>query len=911
MTSTVQPPDGGRSFAEAGSDRVEGVGRAGVGSDAFTLRHRRVRAAATTAAGLVAPSNSLHRFVAQNPHQGLEHLPVEDGLRWAAEESGSQTTWGLARLRDEHSRGAFTRAHALGVLRSAVTDLADQPGVRCAGVDIDADEILVIDLLAGPTSLPIHRVAVLPSEFLDTVRPGLAELIDRYCAQWAAGYLDDVAAWPMPQRDLGVFGAWRRLAVADPNLRDLVGPGASRLIESLPGYLEDIAADALIRCSVDPAETIATMTRALFRVPGWSSAFVRRDGVDGRDVLGWITLRLVVEAALIEPGFLRSAFQAARTAEVQSAASRDLIEAEHQTRRVEAVIDALHIGTVLANDPARRQVARLLGLVGDAQRDIMLSGAFEAAYRDRLLALVSPTATATFMVADSTPTPARVTRPAVQLVCCIDPRSEGLRRHAERVSGGQVETFGFAGFFGLVLQLQDLDERTAAASCPVLLSPDAVVTEVPAHDADPAELAHRNAWRRRRAALVDSWKYTKTQGASAFSLAELAGWVTGPFAAAATVTPQSTDRARRSVERRFRPGIATTWEFPEGMDLVETAASILRGIGLSTTVAPLVVLAGHGSRHRNNAHRAALDCGACGGRHGGDNARIAAALLNRVDVRAGLAERGVNLPDDTVFVAADHETTTDRVVLLDVPLDVSFGADRDALDNLRQWLTDAGDALCAERAGLLPDGVGRLSTAADPAAVTRRAADWAQIVPEWGLLGNAAFIIGPRSATLDHDLDRRVFLHSYEPTADRDGANLAAILGGPAIVAQGINAQYAAAAAHPDRHGAGPKPLHNPVGRLGVLRGPDGDLQTGLPAESVSLGGTALHEPMRLTVVIDAPHDRIDAVIRSNERVGHLVNNGWMHVVGVADGQWALRRRGGGWHSWSPERSTGPGAASR
>jgi uncharacterized protein YbcC (UPF0753/DUF2309 family) len=58
-----------------------------------------------------------------------------------------------------------------------------------------------------------------------------------------------------------------------------------------------------------------------------------------------------------------------------------------------------------------------------------------------------------------------------------------------------------------------------------------------------------------------------------------------------------------------------------------------------------------------------LHCGACGGFSGDVNARLLASLLNDAEVRAGLAERGIPVPDDTLFVAALHETTTDVVTL--------------------------------------------------------------------------------------------------------------------------------------------------------------------------------------------------------------------------------------------------------
>jgi hypothetical protein len=44
-----------------------------------------------------------------------------------------------------------------------------------------------------------------------------------------------------------------------------------------------------------------------------------------------------------------------------------------------------------------------------------------------------------------------------------------------------------------------------------------------------------------------------------------------------------------------------------------------------------------------------------------------------------------------------------------------------------------------------------------------------------------------------------------------------------------------------------------------------------------------MHAPLRLSVVIDAPRERIDAVIAKHETVRNLVLNKWIHLLRFGD----------------------------
>jgi hypothetical protein len=279
-----------------------------------------------------------------------------------------------------------------------------------------------------------------------------------------------------------------------------------------------------------------------------------------------------------------------------------------------------------------------------------------------------------------------------------------------------------------------------------------------------------------------------------------------------------------------------------------------------------------------------------------------AAILNAPAVRERLAGRGIVIPAETLVLAAEHNTTTDTVTIFDPP--GGIGGHGQRLGKLRGDLATARKGAAAERLRRLPGG----GDPADPvAAVERRAADWAQVRPEWALARNAAFIVGPRAMTRAADLGGRCFLHSYDWTGDDEGRFLEVILTAPMVVAEWINTQYFFSTIDNAVYGAGSKTTHNVVGAFGVVQGNGSDLMTGLPAQSVmAADGQAYHEPLRLMTVVEAPVGRVEAVIARNGILQTLFGNGWvaLMVMDPETGRKLRRSRTGKWlpadAPWTP-----------
>jgi uncharacterized protein YbcC (UPF0753/DUF2309 family) len=813
--------------------------------DQHDLDH--VASALQAACGRIAPLWPLESFVAVNPYLGLLDHGFEEAALTLSHAAGTHTTMPAAFYRSAHDRGL-------------VEDLDIEAALRARGRGATtAAELLT---LAEATSELAPPRILMPSEVASTATGrDWARLRTDRVSGWAAAHFDrGQALWRSADAGLGAFASWKQDASLD-RTPDIMGlKGFRSTVRSLPDDPVTAAALALDELGVGGEAVLPFVHALLLRVGGWA-AFTARVAWDA-GLAGEQDDTPVQFAAVLlcwELGIWRATTDPAISAAWSRARAR-LDGSEEATVGDEPL--ALHL--LLQDAYDRSAQRRLVGLLSDQP-------------------VTSP---------DAAPT-----RPSLQAMFCIDVRSELFRRNLEATGSG-IETLGFAGFFGLPLGYLPLAHEAPIAQCPVLLSPAHVVAETL-----PDEEATADAVARRRLDhhVTRAWKSFKMGAVSCFSfvgpvgLAYLPKLITDGRGLTRPVQPPETDglpaAAVAAAGPSLVPGQAAATGLTTGIEptaRIDLAEGALRGMSLVEGFAPIVLLAGHGSSTVNNPYGTGLDCGACGGHTGEVSARVAASMLNDPAVRHGLAERGIEIPDDTWFVAALHDTTTDDVTLYDTS-SVPAGH-REQLAEIAALLADAGHRCRAERANRMG-----LGDAADPdAAVRARATDWAQVRPEWGLAGCRAFIAAPRAATRGLDLGGRAFLHSYDRHSDDGFGVLETIMTAPMIVASWISLQYYASTVDNEHFGSGDKTLHNVVGRVGVLEGNGGDLRSGLPWQSVHDGTDLQHEPLRLQVVIAAPTDAMSSVIARHDMVRELCDNRWLALYACDDDGTVTHRYAGG-----------------
>ncbi|MBL9083422.1 MAG: DUF2309 domain-containing protein [Planctomycetales bacterium] len=719
------------------------------------------------------------------------------------------------------------------------------------------------------------------------------ELLIRFCAAFVdQGFAD----WSLPARNQGFFKAFctvygGRGGPPEPWQAGLAEELA-RLDHEDVGPRESIV-ESLRQLGVSEGEWDEFLTESLVALRGWAGLLrqneVRSDRVavpvPQGTLLEFLAVRLVLErfalrhVAKTSLGFTGPLFELRETA----LASMHRVGRDDDDQRA---FQVFQLAQVLGWTPA--QLAKLSRqcwgmLTGEIEafngleRRRILHQAFERRFRNQVLDAFT---------LHTRSEPRTVDNPKFQSVYCIDAREESFRRHLEEIEP-EAETFGAPGFFGVAMYYRGASDAHYSTLCPIVVMPQHWVTEEVVYS---LEETHKRRARTRKAlgaASLQVHSGSRSLAKGALLTAGLGVLASIPLVAR-VLFPRLTARIRRRASSIMETPVVTRLvlerhQDPPGLEpdhagfnlteMTDRAERLLRDIGLTSNFARLVFFFGHGSFCLNNPHKSAYDCGACSGAAGAPNARALAAMLNDRRVRDRLAQRGLNVPDTTIFVGGLHNTCADAITFFD--LDLLPRSHRNDFESAVNTLERVCERNAHERCRRFDSAPLNISYQGARRHVENRSEDLAQTRPEFGNATNAICYVGRRSRNRGLYLDRRCFMNSYDPTQDDEQCSiLARILAAAVPVCEGINLQYFFSYIDSPGWGAGTKLPHNVTSLLGVMDGAASDLRTGLPWQ-----GVEIHEPVRLLFVLETTPAGILGIMDRNPVIGRILRNGWAQLA--------------------------------
>ena len=612
-------------------------------------RRMELRGVVRLAGEVIAQYWPMRTFVHHNPLHSLEYLPFEETVRRGKQSMGGNGYLPSLSYRDYLKSGRIQSRHlddalkplvhdkrvVIGshtvthgaVLRACLADGLCTPVVEPLDDQLPDPSKSLIDRLAARIESVItfphlrERIctiaegdeAALGRRFTlshwcdDTLGTQIVRQINNQLIKWCEAFLDEGhAAWSMPEREQGLYGAWKALAAQEWSLFGIAD--SRRMIAQLPDHPEDALLESLDALGIPTDFRQDYLSLQLTALPGWAG-FIKWRGEE-RDypwqqaypaglvkflaIRLWYARELVHKVCREELGiegrynaviaYMRAHAEEYYLRRQRVAGRLPALYAEEVDRLAHqkgngwsTVLDRYRTEVVPRQEAAARRGAarRLLALVrsldidpaqiaesapGDLKQMVdwmdafpesdhgpVWLKAFETSYQDRLLGQLRTRANEA-----SRPAP---TRPYSQSVYCIDVRSEPFRRHLESV--GPHETYGFAGFFAAFIRYRAWGKEHDTEQFPVIMRAKHEVREIPRSYLDHTVSKHeaRAKWVHAGHTLLHDLKENVV---TPYVMVESLGWFYSLPIFGKTLLPSLYRRWTAWLGCLFVPSIATT-----------------------------------------------------------------------------------------------------------------------------------------------------------------------------------------------------------------------------------------------------------------------------------------------------------------------------------------------------------------
>ena len=616
-------------------------------------RRMELRGVVQLAGEVIAQYWPMRTFVHHNPLHSLEYLPFEETARRGKQFMGGHSYLPGTLYREYLKSGRIQPADLDAALRPLVLNQSVTIGSRpvthgdvlracltdglCAPVAEPLDDQLhdpakaVIDAVAASLSTEwafpdlrkrIHLIVEGDQSALgrwltlshwcdDTCGTQIVRQINDQLIKWCEAFLDEGhATWAMPEREKGLYNAWKDLAAQEWSPCGIAD--SRRKISQLPDYPEDALLQSLDALGIPPNLRQDYLSLQLTALPGWAGFIKWR--AEERDypwqkaypvgLVKFLAIRLWYASELVQKtcreelgiegrydaivAFMREHPDEYYLRRQRIAGRLPALYAEevdrlrhHKGNGWGRVMERYAVEVVPRQEIAARRGAakRLVALARSLELDpAILAGtphatlkqlfdwmegfpesdhgpvwlkALETGYQQRLLAQLRTPAQQRTVPVDQPGT----NRPYSQSVYCIDVRSEPFRRHLE--STGPHETYGFAGFFAAFIRYRAWGKDHDTEQFPVIMRAKNEVREIPRSYLDYKVSKHeaRTKWVHAGHTLLHDLKENVV---TPYVMVESLGWFYGLPIFGKTLLPSLYQRWTSWLRRLFVPAIATT-----------------------------------------------------------------------------------------------------------------------------------------------------------------------------------------------------------------------------------------------------------------------------------------------------------------------------------------------------------------